>query len=266
MSLTRRRFCSYGAGALVYPVVGSTLTACDQTNAGGFSDEKQQLLSSMQRYLMAELEDESLANELAGMIYDSCFISQPESCSISSVNTILALAFGNRPTTVIPKPGEAEPLAEPGPTNEKLADSVYELYSQQPVPIYAQWEIARFLESKYQLTDIVSIEPVFTAEGKIEYLSTLGVVQQAVSTAGGADNLGICAVIGHHDHIRRCVMTAKLCGVNAFKAQDIVLPADYDLESGQAWTRSRDLYVPVDLVNRMQMNAQLKITKKYPNG
>lgn len=197
------------------------------------------------------------------MIFDIYLISKPKECPIHKVTSILAFSFGNRANgksgnSVLPH--EQEALADPGPINEQLADAVYELYSQQPVPIYAQWEIARFLESKYQLANVVSIEPKFTSARKIEYLSTLGVVQQAVVIAQGAATLGTCAVIAHHDHVRRCVMTAQSCGVYAFKAEGITLPTDYDPKSGQVWTRSRARYVPLDFAARLQMAAKQNIT------
>lgn len=259
MSMTRRRFCSYGFGA----VVGATLTVCDTSNASIPSKETSDALIAMQNKLATELDDEVLAKQVSEMIYDICLISQPKECPVSEVDSILALAFGNRPNAKSGNsllPGEQEELADPGLTNEQLADAVYELYSQRPVSIYAQWEIARFLVSKYQLVNVVSIEPTFTSQGKIEYLSTLGVVQQAVIIAKGAANLGTCAVIGHHDHVRRCIMTAESCGLRAFKPEGITLPSDYDPESGQVWTRSRALYVPIDLAARLQMAALQNIT------
>lgn len=259
MSITRRNFCSYGFGA----VVGATLTASETSNASVPSKETSDALIAMHHKLATELDDDVLAKQVSEMIYDICLIAQPKECPVNEVDSILALAFGNRPNAKSGNsilPGEQEELADPGPTNEQLADAVYKLYSQRPVSIYAQWEIARFLTSKYQLTNVVSIEPIFTPGGKIEYLSTLGVMQQVVIKAKGAANLGTCAVIGHHDHVRRCVMTAESCGIRAFKPEGITLPTEYDPESGQAWTRSRALYVPVDLAARLQMAAQRNIT------
>lgn len=239
-------FCSCGVGA----IVATALTACDTGNASIPSEATSDALTATQHKLALELDDDVLAQQAATMIFGICLISQPKECPIHKVTSILALAFGNRPNANCGNsvlPGEQEALADPGPINEQLADAVYELYSQQPVPIYAQWEIARFLASKYQLANVVSIEPKFTPAGKIEYLSTLGVVQQAVVLAQGAANLGTCAVIGHHDHVRRGVMTAQSCGIRAFKSEGITLPTDYDSQSGQVWTRCRALYVPFDM-------------------
>ena len=72
--------------------------------------------------------------------------------------------------------------------NEALADAVYRIRQLKPVKVYAQWEIARFLVSKYGMgTDVLSsIGSVIASDGTIVYLSTAGVAAEAVSRAGGA--------------------------------------------------------------------------------
>ena len=62
----------------------------------------------------------------------------------------------------------------------------------------------------------------------------------------------IYALMGNSnlDHAPRAVLTAIAAGLDAAVPEGIRLPADYDPESGQPWTRSREAFVPVDLMAR----------------
>jgi len=102
------------------------------------------------------------------------------------------------------------------------------------------------LEAKFHgLSDAVSIAPVLSPDGQVIYLSTDGVATAALAAGGGV--LGKVAVVAHRDHAKRCVKVSRAAGMEAFVAADIPLPADYDLQSGQAWTRSREVYLLHDL-------------------
>ena len=160
-------------------------------------------------------------------------------------STLIAFAFGNRPNDS----GNPDELAEPGPMNEALAACCAALYRQKPVPMYVQWEIARFLDSdRYPdipARDVISIEPYWDNEGKLVYLSTDGVVEAIVRDYAGGDaaTLGMAAVIGHRDHVKRCIITCRARKVASHAPEGIELPVWYDEQSDQPWTRRRDLSV-----------------------
>ncbi|MGA4837332.1 hypothetical protein [Streptomyces sp. G45] len=120
-------------------------------------------------------------------------------------------------------------LFEPGPVNEELADTVARIRRQRDLPVYAQWEIARFLDSKYAMKNVTSIEPVIASDGTITYLSTDGVAQQVAEARrklpGG---LGTACVVGFRDHLKRCVLTTKDRGMPAFAPRGFTMPKTYD--------------------------------------
>lgn len=159
------------------------------------------------------------------------------------VDHLVVLAFGNR-------------LAEdgtttPGPTNEALADAVAAYVADHPTAVYAQWEVARGLEER-GVPDVVSIEPEVGPDGEVVYLSTSGVTDAVVARAA-ADGieLGTVGVVGFADHVVRCVATAAASGMDAVVVEGVDLPADYDPESGQEWTRDRVTYLITDLASRI---------------
>ncbi|WP_199726371.1 hypothetical protein [Acidipila sp. EB88] len=170
--------------------------------------------------------------------------------------------FGNRPAAR----GEPHSHPEPGPINQMLADAVLQVAQHCGGPVYAQWEIAKLLKGKHP--DVSAIEPVVAADGTVTYLSTDGVAQAVVALANrpGARKLGTVCVVAHRDHSKRCVATSKARGMDAAVAAEVALPAAYDAESGQPWTRRRDLYLLHDMAARwMQLRAD-RIAAAYPQG
>lgn len=159
-------------------------------------------------------------------------------------------------------------LFEPGPVNEELADTVAELRRDRPgVPVYAQWEIARFLTSKYRMRGVTSIEPVIAPDGTITYLSTDGVAAQvAAARQNLPGGIGTAAVVGFSDHHKRCVQTTRDRGMKAYAPRGFAMPHTYDPESGQAWTRRRDLYLVHDMAAQWAVLRQKLTTQAYPNG
>ncbi|MEZ5246934.1 MAG: hypothetical protein R2707_17710 [Acidimicrobiales bacterium] len=170
------------------------------------------------------------------------------------VDSLWVLAFGYRLAThrAPIQAGEIPPMTElePGPVNEALAHAAAAFVADHPVPVVAQWEVARVLHD-LGITDAISVEPDQASDGSIVYLSTAGVIDKGLRLAREAGvGIGFAGVIGHADHARRCVLTATAAGLDAAVPDGIRLPPDYDPESGQPWTRSRVDFIPVDLLAR----------------
>lgn len=160
------------------------------------------------------------------------------------VDQLVVLAFGNRVA--------ADGTVTPGPVNEALADSVQAYVAANPTPVYAQWEVAQILQQR-GVPNVVSIEPEVGPDGAPTYLSTQGVTDQVVAQAqaDGVD-LGTVGIVGFSDHVVRSLMTAGASGLDdVVVVEGIELPAEYDPESGQEWTRDRESYVTVDLAGRI---------------
>jgi len=118
------------------------------------------------------------------------------------------------------------------------------------VPVIAQWEVAQRLE-ELGVERVISVEPDTAADGSVTYLSTAGVAEKGLRLAADAGvDPGHAGVLCHADHAVRCLMTARAAGMTADVPEGVELPSDYDPESGQAWTRSREAWIPVDLGGR----------------
>jgi len=138
----------------------------------------------------------------------------------------------------------------PGPVNEQLARLAAEFVKEHPVPVIAQWEIARVLDD-LGVERVISVEPEITADGTVVYLSTAGVATEGLRLAADAGfRVGHAGVLGFSDHAVRCLLTARAVGMTADLPDGVDLPSEYDPESGQVWTRSRDTWIPVDLLGR----------------
>jgi hypothetical protein len=143
----------------------------------------------------------------------------------------------------------------PGPTNEALAQAAADFVAEHPVPIVAQWEVAQVLED-LGVEDVISVEPDVAADGTVTYLSTQGVAEKGLALAADAKvDPGRAGVLCFADHAVRCLRTAEAAGLDAAVPEGVELPATYDAESGQTWTRSRQAWVPVDLLGRAALAA-----------
>ena len=209
-------------------------------------------MSKLQNQLAAilsdQLGDEALGRRIADHLLEAGANWRPPTRPMAEADSLIAYAFGNRPRQgPIPPPDAPlmDWLDEPGPVNADLARTVADLHAIRPARIFAQWEVAHFVKTRHGLTDAVSIEPVLNPDGQVIYLSTDGVAAAALAAGGG--NLGKVAVVAHRDHAKRCVKVSRAAGMDAFVAADIPLPADYDPQSGQPWTRSREVYLLHDL-------------------
>lgn len=252
-------------GLLSAPLA-TTLAGCNSSNdSEGITADFSTTLTDR---LTAELKDENTARQLRPFIEEANFNMTPPSIAIADTSALIAFAFGNRPNDS----GNPDELAKPGPMNEALAACCAALYRQKAMPMYVQWEIARYLDSpRYPdipARDVISIEPYWDADGKLVYLSTDGVVEAIVRDYAGGDpaTLGTAAVIGHRDHVKRCIMTCRAREVASHAPEGIELPVWYDEQSAQPWTRRRDLYVLQDITVQLMGVAQANIAKAYPNG
>ncbi|KVC55519.1 hypothetical protein WS58_29980 [Burkholderia pseudomultivorans] len=256
------------------PAVAATslLAACggDDVTSTPVSDAA--LSAQMSAKLNAQLGDAATVDAVMPAMIDVGFSWDLPTIAAAQAGAIVAYSFGNRPNAASGNTsstgGNQAALPDPGPVNEALADAVHAIYRLKPVKVYAQWEIARFLVSKYGMgTDVLtSIEPQIASDGTIVYLSTAGVAAAAVSRAGGAAAMGKVAVVGHRDHAKRCIQTSRQAGMQAAAAAEVPLPTLYDPQSGQPWTRNRNLYLVHDMYAQILTSATVATMQAFPKG
>lgn len=224
-------------------------------DAGGTDTEALERL--MARTLTGQLGDSAVAGKLASQITQAGFRWEYPTFSVREADSVVAYAFGYRSATgkVDANTGLADgtETPEPGPINEMLADAVHTIAAVRKVRVYAQWEIAQVLATKHGMKDIVPVHPSKGPDGKTIYLSTDGVAKAVVAHAGSAGALGKVAVIGHRDHVKRCVLVSRDNGMAAAVAREVALPVQYDAQSAQPWTRRRDAYLLSDLIAQLSM-------------
>ncbi|MEV0051720.1 hypothetical protein AB0H34_14615 [Saccharopolyspora shandongensis] len=265
MSMQRRTFVAALSAAAAAPVLASSLGHAQAAGIPNPPVSGELLSRHMRSYLDAELADPTTAQRVVPWLFDIGFDWSPPTKPLDEIDFVIGYAFGNRPPVGGGDPSKVR--YEPGPVNEQLADTIAEIRSRRTVPVYAQWEIAHFLVSKYQMSQVVSIEPVVQPDGTITYLSTDGVAAQVVemrkSNPGG---IGTAGVVGFRDHVKRCVLTTEARGMAAFAPRDFEMPGTYDPESGQPWTRRRDLYLVHDMFAQWGMLRTNLIAELYPQG
>ena len=205
---------------------------------------KNELQDLLKQRLTEELGEAEAAARLADQILDIALSWRPSQAPAAQITRIVAYGFGNR----LRESAGPTDLAAPGPVNEALAQAVLAIHRLNPVKIYAQWEIARFLIGKPGMADMVSIEPVYLPDGSLEYLSTDGVAAEVIRHEdGAAAGMGTVAIVAHRDHAKRCVQISRRHGMDAHVVAEVELPSTYDALSGQPWTRRRDIYLAHDL-------------------
>jgi hypothetical protein len=257
-----------GSSATAAPPTTANIPSTTPTNVR--LDSRTQLT----RRLTAELDDEALAITVVAGLNDELvqrlerlaggdiagtptLAYAPTRVSTGAIDSLWVFAYGYR---IDPASGEASvPLGGapppigavlPGPTNEELARLAAEFVAEHPVPVIAQWEVARVLK-ELGVENVISVEPDVAADGAVIYLSTYGVAEKGLRLAAAAGvTVGHAGVLCHADHAVRCVLTARAAGITADVPEGAALPAGYDLESGQEWTRSRATWIPVDLFGR----------------
>ncbi|MFT4296269.1 MAG: hypothetical protein QM582_12745 [Micropruina sp.] len=253
-----------GSAAAFLPTGTANAETLASTNSAA---DAAALKRSMRRYLADHLRDPQTARATVPRIFDIGFNWRPPVAPLAKFDFLLAFGFGNRPPANGGDPTRV--LPEPGPMNEDLADTVVKALrrARRKLPVYAQWEIARHLKAKYDMDDVVSIEPVFADDGTITYLSTDGVVAQVVALRSNRPGgVGTAGVIAFEDHIKRCVQTTRARGVSAFAPRGLSMPDTYDPKSAQAWTRDRDIYLVHDMYAQITVLRNDLIKERYPNG
>ncbi|MFG1782964.1 hypothetical protein ACGFIU_11035 [Rhodococcus oryzae] len=163
---------------------------------------------------------------------------------------IVAFSFGNR------MPAGADPArteGEPGPVNEALADTVVAARGDRDVPVYAQTPIADVLRTKYGMDDVVAIAADVRPDGTLAYLSTDGAAAKLATLRGASQATDVAGVVAFGDHQWRATRTAEANGFRAYAPLGISMPGEYDPQSGQTWTRSRDVYLPTDYAARIPL-------------
>lgn len=214
--------------------------------------------AALEARLAREWKDPALASEIvAGLGADTLasfeakvplgqvatspfFTYRPKPIPAKSVDSLIVYTFGNRV--------DANGVMTAGPTNEELAKATKAFVKHHPVKVYAQQEVAQFLQAQ-GVPQVTSIDPVTGPDGKIVYLSTVGVAEQA-QQKGATGTLG---VVCFADHLGRCILTTqKVFGANDVGVpKGIMLPSTYDAQSGQSWTRDRKSYLQTDLMGRL---------------
>lgn len=261
---TRRQILQTGATAAALPAFGAF------ADSGAPADADFQRL--VENELTSQLHDRATAAALAPIEVDVGFTWSLPTLPAVQLNSIVAYSFGNRPNAASGNTsssgGNQAALPDPGPINELLADAVHQIHSLNPVPVYAQWEIARFLVSKYGMnsSNLFSVEPLIAADGTITYLSTDGVAVAIIAHAGGTAALGNVGVVGHRDHAKRCIETSVARQMKAYAAAEVSLPVVYDPLSGQSWTRNRHLYLVHDMYAQMYMRFAALSAQAFPHG
>lgn len=221
--------------------------------------------SALRRRLETELDDASLATEIAETLDDELVTAltngDAESTPLLSyrapripdaeVTALWVFAFGYRFVDGSTNDGAdgVPPRADilPGPVNEDLARQVADFVAHTPVPVIAQWEVADVLQALW-VPDVVPVDPDVDDNGTVTYLSTAGVIEKGSRLAAEAGlSIGAAGVLGHADHAVRTIRALDAAGITAAVPESVDLPTEYDAESGQPWTRSRSIYVPLDL-------------------
>ena len=200
------------------------------------------LLAAIEAHLAGELGDRETARALADALHEDALSWRAPEIDPARIDTIMAFTFGNR---MLSNGNRA-----PGPVNEALADIAVQLHRQKGARIYAQWEVAEAIGSRVPQEKVTPIYPGRDERAEPVYLSTSGVVSAVVAMQADRRSLGVVGVVGFADHVRRCVTTVRQLGLEAYVPKGVVMPYEYDAQSGQPWCRSRLAYLMHDIMIR----------------
>ena len=132
------------------------------------------------------------------------------------IDAVVAFSYGYRITPTPGHPASDIPPMEalsPGPVNELLAAEVAAFAAVRPMPIIAQWEIARVLDS-CGVSNVISVEPDVSEDGTTVYLSTAGVLDKGLRLATATGLRPQCiGVVAHLDHARVASQRRALTGL-----------------------------------------------------
>lgn len=199
--------------------------------------------------LIEKHQQSEIQRKLINTLLDDLFGWNPPTIPPSEVKNIVAYAFGNR---ILPNGNRL-----PGPMNDKLADIAVDLHKQSGAHVYAQWEIAEAIGDRIPSEHLTSINPTLDEKANVVYLSTIGVAQAILKTQNNDPKLlGKVAVIGFHDHAKRCYETSINVGMEAYMPQGYQMATEYDKQSGQPWTRNRLNYLEHEIRVRLKAIAE----------
>lgn len=254
---TRRHFLTSvpafaALGALSTPAFADTAPVSD-------TELQHQMLGK----LTTELNDPATAGTETGYLLNVFFSWIPPSVDASRIRTIVAYSFGNAAAAA-----GAGPMPAPGPVNEQIADAVFQLHQTTPAPIYAQWEVASVLASKYRMTTgVTSVTPPVVASNGTVTVPTPDVVAAAiVKQAGSAAALGTVGIVTHGDQASLAVQLSNAAGMKSAVPAGSTLPSLYDATALQPANRRRDLYLLSNLSAQLAALRLTLINQQYPNG
>ncbi|MEE4452228.1 hypothetical protein [Novosphingobium resinovorum] len=263
--MTTRRALLVGAPTGLLAAQSAFAPSALAAAMGGSGSNVGALERMMVKTLAGELGDPTVARLLASHITEAGFRWDYPTFPARDADSVVAYSFGYRSATgkVDPDTGlsDGAETPEPGPVNTLLAQAAQAIAALRHVRVYAQWEIAQVLAEQHGMKDVVPIHPAKGPDGKTIYLSTDGVAKAVVAHAGSAQALGKVAVVGHRDHVKRCVLVSQANGMAAAAAREVPLPVQYDPQSAQPWTRRRDAYLLSDLIAQLSMTRNRVIAE-----
>ncbi len=256
--LSRRQFMTLTPSLIGLCALGRHTFASNVPLVISDAELQRQMLSK----LTTELNDATLANTETQYLLSTLFNWIVPTIDTKSIQTIVAYSFGYR--------APLDPLAMPesGPINEQIADAVYILYQATQAPIYAQWEVASVLKTKYRFdsgkVSTIGMPKVTSAGTTIATLDE--VISAIILKAGSAKALGNVAVVTHVDQQALAVDISKIKGIQAAAPVDMKMPMEYDVLCLPKNNRKRDLYILTTLATRLGMLRMQLMTEQYPNG
>ncbi|MGA9918181.1 MAG: hypothetical protein WBR17_37130 [Paraburkholderia sp.] len=269
---TRRKFLLSTSAAATLPAVAAALSISRNASAADLPVSGAELIRQMTGKLDVELNDPTTASIEVPRLQDIFFTWDLPLIPAAQVSTIVAYSFGDRPNAANGSSsgsGTAQStLPLPGPINEEIADAVYKLYQLKPVMVFAQWEVASVLTSKYQMNSSnlqPVLPPVVASNGTVTYPAVAQVAAAVIALEGTAV-MGTVAIVTHRDQAKSAIQTSRALGMNAYAAQEITLPVDYDSQASQPTNRRRDLYLLSDMTNQFATLRANLIAHEYPNG
>jgi hypothetical protein len=182
---------------------------------------------------------------------------EPTTAPLHQIDSIWTFSFGFRidadagiaPVGLMDPPPPMD-VVSPGPVNAALAQVVADLVEDRPVPVVAQWEIARELV-RLGVKDVISVEPEVAPDGSVVYLSTPAVAEEGLQIARSRGlDMGTAGVVCVADMAATCLLSMDRLDVPAVVPAGVELPDEYDPLSGQLWTRDVLSWIPVDLLGR----------------
>ena len=196
-------------------------------------------LATLTQLLVEELGDADAAAQFARFVLDDVLTWRSPGMDPQRFKTILAFTFGNR---MAPNGNRS-----PGPVNEDIARVAALVQRRCGAVVYAQWEVAEALAPILPGAPVVPIHPDRDARAEPVYLGTLAVIRRVLAQGRSAAALGTVGIVAFRDHLRRCVRTARMLGLDAHCPAGVAMPEVYDPQSGQPWCRSRLAYLLHDV-------------------